>query len=224
MTQMPHTPPLGYAMLTPMYDRVIAAVTREKDWRARLVEHLDARPGETILDVGSGTGSLAIAVTAAAPGCHFHGIDPDTSAIDIARRKASVAGSAATFDLGRLDASEARRGTVDKIVCSLVLHQVSIAEKRRLIRAMAHRLKPGGQLFIADYGLQPSVAMRLAFRLTVQMLDGKRDTQPNADGVLPLLIKEAGFVREKQLEGFNTATGRIEIICAEKPKAVRGVQ
>jgi Cu+-exporting ATPase len=27
--------------------------------------------------------------------------------------------------------------------------------------------------------------MRLAFRLTVQRLDGIDDTQPNADGVLP---------------------------------------
>ena len=30
--------------------------------------------------------------------------------------------------------------------------------------------------------------MRLAFRLTVQRLDGIDDTQPNADGVLPGLM------------------------------------
>lgn len=222
--QMSHTPPLGYAVLTPFYDRVIAAMTREKDWRACLVEHIDARLGETILDVGSGTGSLAIAVTAAAPGCHFHGIDPDASAIEIARHKALLFDSAATFELGSLGEGAVGRDTVDKVVCSLVLHQVPIAEKRRLIRAMLDLLRPGGQMFIADYGRQPTIAMRLAFRVTVQMLDGKSDTQPNADGILPLLIHEAGFITERHLAGFDTATGRIEIICAEKPKIMGHVQ
>ena len=66
-----HTPPLGFAALTPFYDRVVAGLTRESVWRGKLVEHLAAKPGEKILDIGSGTGSLAIAVTAAEPGCHF---------------------------------------------------------------------------------------------------------------------------------------------------------
>lgn len=224
MTQLTHTPPLGFAALTPLYDRVIAAMTREKEWRARLVEHIDAKRGEKILDVGSGTGTLAIAVTAAAPGCIFHGIDPDEAAIDIARSKAAIAGSNATFELGSLDEEPTGHGNIDKIVCSLMLHQVPIAEKRRLIRVMSDWLRPGGQLFIADYGVQPTFAMRLAFRVTVQMLDGKSDTQPNADGILPSLIHEAGFTAERRLAGFNTATGRIEIICAKKPSRSRLAQ
>ena len=218
MTEATHTPPLGFAALTPLYDRVIAAMTREKAWRAHLVEHLGARRGETILDVGSGTGSMAIAVTAAEPGCIFRGIDPDDAAIEIARRKAALAGSAASFKLGSFGGQpNGRSDAVDKIVCSLVLHQVPLAEKRRLLCAMFDWLKPGGQLFIADYGLQPTWVMRLAFRATVQLLDGKRDTQPNADGILPTLIEEAGFARMILLEGIDTATGRIDIIRAERP-------
>ena len=217
MRESPHTPPLGFAALTPLYDRVIAGLTREAVWRGRLVEHLRAKSGEKILDIGSGTGSLALAVTAAEPKCIFHGIDPDAAAVRIARKKAASARSSATFEVGRFDrrpASEADR--VDKVVCSLVFHQVAVAEKRRLLSQMLNWLKPGSQLFVADYGAQPTPAMRLAFRMTVQLLDGKADTQPNADGVLPLLIEAAGFGKLTTLEAFDTLTGRIELIRAEK--------
>lgn len=214
-----HTPPLGYAALTPFYDRAIAALTREAVWRARLVHHLNPQRSEAILDVGCGTGSLAIATTAVQPECNFRGIDPDRSAVTIARRKAALAGSGATFEIGRLDERPVDGESFDKIVCSLVLHQVPLAEKRRMLGAMHDWLKPGGHVFIADYGRQPTLATRLAFRLTVQMLDGKADTQPNADGVLPALVDEAGFGVPTILDTVNTITGRIEIIGARKSPA-----
>lgn len=214
-----HTPPLGFAALTPFYDRAIAGLTREAVWRARLVEHLGVKRGETILDIGSGTGSLAVAVTAAEPGCIYRGIDPDAAAVAIARQKAGLNDSAATFELGSFGGRPARGvKRADKIVCSLVLHQVPLAEKRRLLAAMLDWLRPGGELFVADYGLQTTFIMRLAFRLTVQMLDGRRDTQPNADGMLPSLIEEAGFKNVTLRDSFQTATGIIEIIRAEKPR------
>jgi len=214
-----HTPPLGYAVLTPFYDRVIAAMTRETVWRPLLVRHLDAKPGEAILDVGAGTGSLAIAITAAEPGCSYCGIDPDGEAVAIARRKAANAGSGASFRLGSLQPQPGpEQQHVDKVVCSLVLHQVPMGEKRRLLGAMFEWLRPGGRLFVADYGLQQSRTMRLAFRATVQLIDGKEDTQPNADGILPRLIREAGFQDIELLDGVNTSTGRIDVIGASKPR------
>ena len=222
---MTHTPPLGFDTLTPLYDRAIAGLTREAVWRTKLVEHLDPKRGETILDVGSGTGSLAIAVTAVEPGCIFRGIDPDEAAIAIARQKAALAGSSATFETASFGGRPGGDGErPDKIVCSLVLHQVPLAEKRRLLAAMSDRLKPGGELFIADYGHQPTYAMRTAFRLTVQLLDGKVDTQPNADGILPALIEGAGFRRQVTLDAVDTVTGRIELIRAEKPAAEERVR
>ena len=222
MMETAHTPPLGFAALTPLYDRAVRLMTREASWRTRLIERIAPRKGDIVLDVGSGTGSLAIALTAAAPGCRVRGVDPDYAAVELARKKAALAGSSATFEHGTFSIPATHiDGAVDKITCSLVLHQVPLAEKRRLLRAIFVRLRPGGQLFIADYGLQPTFVMRLAFRLTVQMLDGKSDTQPNADGILPPLIAEAGFVGMTLLDCFDTATGRIDIIRAEKPRGAK---
>ena len=54
-------------------------------------------------------------------------------------------------------------------------------------------LATGGEIHIADYGTPQNALMRVLFRMTVQLLDGVRDTQPNADGVLPDLMCEAGL-------------------------------
>ena len=98
----------------------------------------------------------------------------------------------------------------------LVLHQVRLDEKMRLLSEIHSVLEPGGRLFVADYGGQTSWIMRKLFRATIQQLDGISDTQPNADGVLIPLMSRAGFVEVRELRKFNTVTGSISIISAMK--------
>ena len=65
--------------------------------------------------------------------------------------------------------------------------------------------------------------MRLAFRLTVQRLDGIDDTQPNADGVLPGLIAAAGFRHVAETFRLLTITGAIELLTAHRPAQAQGL-
>ena len=71
-------------------------------------------------------------------------------------------------------------------------------------------LPAGGELHIADYGLQRTRLMRAAFSI-VQRVDGYEDTQPNADGVLPILMQEAGFARVEETRVIPTVTGSISL-------------
>ena len=68
---------------------------------------------------------------------------------------------------------------------------------------------------IADFGLQRTRLMRLAFRI-VQLADGKQDTQPNADGVLPELLSESGFSEVREAEVVPTVSGSISVYVARK--------
>jgi hypothetical protein len=69
---------------------------------------------------------------------------------------------------------------------------------------------------IADYGRQWGL-MRLLFRLTIQRLDGVADTQPNADGVLPELVRATGFDNVREAARIHTVTGTIALIAADRP-------
>lgn len=206
------TPALGNAKLTPLYDLAIAGLTRERTWRERLVQAVDPQPGETILDVGCGTGSLITRLKDASPQSHLVGVDPDEEVLARARRKASKLGQEIEWHLGFLTPKLAQKlAPVDKVVSSLVFHQTPVVEKRRILETMLSVLKEGGSLHIADYGLQRTRLMRILFRLTVQAIDGVEDTTTNAQGKLPEYMRDAGFVDVYELRVVPTVTGSISI-------------
>ena len=206
------TPALGNARFTPLYDLAIASVTRENLWRGRLVAHINPTAADRILDVGCGTGSMAIRLKKTNPDVEIIGIDPDSTVIERARRKSKRAGVSIDWRVGFLTPETCEEiGPVSKAFSSLVLHQTALDDKGNILSAMRTVLQSGGRLYIADYGLQRTLAMRFLFRRTVQMIDGLADTQPNADGILPSLMEASGFSDITELEVIPTATGSISI-------------
>jgi SAM-dependent methyltransferase len=222
MTEPAFTPALGRFAPVRFYDAV-AALVRERLWRALVVGHVAARADDVVVDVGCGTGSLALLVRNVRPRARIVGVDPDPEVLAVARRKADAAGVAIEWRAGMGDALEVvvDAGSADVVVSSLVLHHCSMAMKRSMLSSMHDALAPGGRLVIADYGWQRTRAMRLAFRV-VQLADGVEDTQPNADGVVPGLIAEAGFRDVREVEVVATITGSISIYVAERPARPSG--
>lgn len=215
--QTNYTPPAGYSALTPLYDIGVRLTTREVKWRKALVGFITPNDDDVLLDVGAGTGSLALLMAQANPAVTYLGIDPDDNAIEIARAKAQRAGIDVDFKRAMMSADAVADWPTPNIATlCLVLHQVPLAEKMRLLSEIHSVLEPGGRLFVADYGEQTSWLMRKLFWATIQQLDGIEDTQPNADGVVIPLMSRAGFVEVRELRKFNTITGSISIISAMK--------
>lgn len=212
MNEETYTPPLGSGD-TADYDRAIRRWTREMRWRRAMLKALAPHPGETIVDVGCGTGSFAVMLKTSVPGIHLIGIDPDAEALAIARAKAGAVGVDIHWEQGF--ARDIGPRSADALVTSLMFHQVPMAEKQAGLTAMHAALRPGGRLLIADYGRQRGL-MRMLFRLTIQRLDGVTDTQPNADGVLPELVRGAGFGNVREVARIHTITGTIALIMAER--------
>ncbi|HSW13404.1 MAG TPA: methyltransferase domain-containing protein [Solimonas sp.] len=211
------TPALGRLGHANLYDPIMA-LTGEQRWRRQAVQQLAPQAGEVVVDVGCGTGTLTLQLRRAAAQARIIGVDPDAEVLSIAQAKAQRAGLAIEWQQAMGDALVAQlgEGSVDKLVSSLVLHQCPMPMKRAILASMHALLRPGGRLVIADFGLQRTWLMRMAFRI-VQMADGKTDTQPNADGVLPQLIAEAGFVAVREAAVIPTLTGSVSIYVAGKP-------
>ncbi|MFD4908149.1 class I SAM-dependent methyltransferase [Kitasatospora purpeofusca] len=223
MTERSFTPAAGRFAPVRLYDPVVA-LTRERLWRSLVAMHVAPRPEDVVVDVGCGTGSLAMLLNRVEPRATVIGVDPDPEALAVARRKAAAVvaggtpGGTPDWRIGMGDdvAAIVGAGTADTVVSSLVLHQCPVPMKRAVLAAMHETLRPGGKLVIADYGEQRTAAMRLAFRF-VQLADGKADTQPNADGILPRLIAEAGFENVRESETVATLTGSLSLYVAGRP-------
>jgi len=213
------TPALGDARLTPLYDLAIAGLTREDAWRSELVRFVDPQEHDRILDVGCGTGSLITQLKSAAPDCQIIGLDPDSEVLGRAQLKANKKNQTVDWREGFLTEELASElAPMTKVVSSLVFHQTPVAEKKSILGSIWQVLKPGGRLYIADYGLQRTALMRMLFRCTVQTIDGLEDTTPNAEGKLPGYMSEAGFLDVEELRIIPTATGSISIYHGMKPE------
>lgn len=213
MAKETYTPPLGYNFLTPLYDLAIRHLTRESAWRPALARQINPVPGDRILDVGCGTGSLLAILADKCPEASYVGLDPDTAALERASKK--IDGCNTSLIPGFLSKEALPSGwQPTKITSSLMFHQVSLFEKSEIAEIMRSLLIPGGELHIADYAMQKSLLMRAAFRMTVQQLDGVEDTKHNAGGILERILVAPGYMTEKTLT-FPTASGSIAIFRAK---------
>jgi ubiquinone/menaquinone biosynthesis C-methylase UbiE len=131
---------------------------REQAFRAEQLDIAGVGDGQAVLDVGCGTGTLAIAAARrVGPPGSVIGVDPSPEMVARATSKARRAGVAVTFLLGAAQALPVADGAVDVVLCTLVLHQLpgdalhgAFAEFRRVLRR-------AGRLLIVDIGgPQPS--------------------------------------------------------------------
>lgn len=208
-------PALADRRLTPFYDATVSLMTCERTWRRAFVRQIAPEPRDVILDVGCGTGTLAIMLKQACPSASVYGTDPDPEVLSRAELKARDAGVLVHLSQGVAGgaASVANANRPNKLVSSLVLHQIPLEGKREALASAFAALRSGGELHVADYGEQKSPLMKFAFR-QVQALDGMSNTQPNADGILPQLMCDVGFSQVQENTVIPTPTGSISLYSA----------
>lgn len=210
--QKTFVPTAGFNWLTRIYDPVMSLLMRERVWRTRLVAQVAPKPGERILDLGCGTGTLTLMLHRACADSEIVGLDIDPEVLRIARGKADAAGARVTFWQGCADdptnVPMFRAESFDKIVSSLVFHHLATNQKRVALAHAKTLLRSGGTIYIADWGKPQDILMRVLF-YPVQALDGFANTSDNAQGLLPVFMHEAGFADVSETHHEVTAFGSL---------------
>lgn len=209
-------PALGYRWLTPLYDSVVAATTREATFKRELVEQAHVAAGHRVLDLGCGTGTLAILIKGRQPSALVTGVDGDPAMLERATHKAASAGVSITFDHALSWSLPYADATFDRATSSLFFHHLTWDDKLRTAREALRVLKPGGELHVADWGRATNPAMRGLF-LVVQTLDGFVTTRDNVAGRLPEVFAEAGFSDVAERRTFSTMLGSLALYRAVRP-------
>ena len=82
------TPALRFNALTPLYDRVVRYTTRERLFKNMLLDAACIKHGESVLDVGCGTGTVMLAIANREPTAQITGIDANAEILQLATQQA----------------------------------------------------------------------------------------------------------------------------------------
>src|SRR5712692_8330703 len=125
----------------------------------------DLRPGETVLDLGSGAGlDVLLSARRVAPGGHAYGVDMTDEMLALANANKAKSGlTNATFLKGAIESIPLPDATVDVVISNCV---INLAEDKGTVIKEAFRvLRPGGRFAVADMvelePLEPSVKQAL---------------------------------------------------------------
>jgi ubiquinone/menaquinone biosynthesis C-methylase UbiE len=120
--------------------------------RQRTADLARMQSGDAVLDVGCGTGTLAMEVARRVGRAgRVAGVDPGTEQIARARSKAARRNLPIDFQIGVIEQLPFPDQTFDVVLSTLMMHHLPAGLKRQGLAEIARVLKPGGRLVIADF-------------------------------------------------------------------------
>jgi ubiquinone/menaquinone biosynthesis C-methylase UbiE len=206
-----YLPGMGRTWLTPLYDPVTRILGIPALHRL-LVDQAGIRARQRVLEIGCGTGNLALLVKRLHAGADVVGVDPDAAALRIARRKAARAGLDIRWDTGFAQALAYPDGSFDRILSALMLHHLAVDDKLAALRTARRTLTRRGSLHLVDFGGRTVASDGFMARRMAR----NAHVKDNYAGGIITAMHHAGFTRVSEVDHrVSRLMGRITFYRAD---------
>src|SRR3990167_9138180 len=195
MNRKDHIKPLTLGFLTPFYDSIIKIFAFEKFYQ-KIADQIPKDKRVQILDVGTGTANLAIAIKKRSPKAEISGIDPDEKILKIAKEK--IKKEELDIKLVKAFAQKLpfKKQSFDWVVSSFAVHHIPSQLKKQAFYEMYRVLRSGGTILIIDIGVPKNLLAKIAGTV-FSLIEA---VGPNLRGFIPKALKEVGFRNVRELE------------------------
>jgi SAM-dependent methyltransferase len=175
------------------------------------------RPGETVLDLGSGAGfDCFLAARKVGLSGRVIGVDMTAAMLEKARANAEKTGhSNVEFRKGEIEALPVDDAAVDVVISNCVLNLVP--DKDRAFREIHRVLKPGGRLAVSDmaWESEPAASVRQDMEVLVGCIGGALVPEDYVSR-----LKRAGFVRVAVEKHAEAARKMVEVSGTVPPAGI----
>jgi ubiquinone/menaquinone biosynthesis C-methylase UbiE len=210
-----YLPGMGHDRLLPLYDPLQRLLGISRIHRP-LVEQAGIRPGQRVLEIGCGTGNLALLVGLLHPDAEVMGLDPDPKALARARRKAERRSLPLRFDHGFAQELPYADASFDRVLSALMFHHLGPDEKASALREVRRVLEPGGSVHLVDFG----GAREHADGFMARLAHRNRMLRDNFGDRIPTLMREAGLADPTEVaHKVSRVMGRLTYYRAVAPAA-----
>lgn len=205
----------GLDHLSDLSSTLLNWASPERSYLSAVLKTASLKSADRVLDVGCGSGDLLAAAAIREPGALLYGVDPDEDALELASRK--IFGTLQSVELHQAVAENLpfESDFFDLITSTLLLHSLSLGQRREVLAECFRVLTPGGRLLIADWagnneGLRALIAFPNRFARWLLFSEAFPPT-------LEETMLRVGFHPPETRGTFWTVRGTIELLEAFKP-------
>lgn len=205
-----------------MFDQVAArydarnrlfSADRDRAWRRRAARRAALRPGQTALDLCTGTGKLAHELLSfVGPSGRVIGIDFSPAMLDLARRREP----GIEFRLGDVTHLGEPDAGVDAVTIGFGLR--NLVDRQTALREMHRVLRPGGRLVVLEFAPPPRGLLMRAYRFYLSRVmpalaglrnAGERSAYRYLAETVQAFSQPAELARELENIGFAVSVERM---------------
>lgn len=206
-----YLPAAGHDALLPGYD-LLTRLFGFNRVHETLIAQAELADGHRVLEIGCGTGNLAIRAKKTHPAVSVVGSDPDPLALSRAQRK-TVQLNGIRFERGYAQRLPYADGEFDRVLSSMMLHHLDDDAKSAAAAEVFRVLRPSGRLHLVDMGGDMTARDGLSARLVMH--------SPHAAGnlgdAIPRLLRAAGLDCTEVATQRHRFVGRLTYYRARRP-------